>query len=273
MPKVVLLTGVSSGFGKAISEVLSKQGYIVYGKSRKLATDLAGTVKIIQADVTERQSVAKVVSLILEREGRIDILINNAGFGISGPVEQTPPEDFHLQMDINFAGYVNMIQAVLPVMRRQGGGTIVNISSIGGLMGLPYQGFYSASKYAIEGLSEALRMEIAPFNIKVIVVEPGDFNTHFTANRVHATIDASDNTYKKQFALALDAIEKDEKTGLLPELLAHKLARILQKKNPRHHYVVATASQKLAVLLKRVLPGPWFAGILASHYRITKKQS
>ena len=267
MAKVVLITGISSGFGKAISELLSTRGYIVYGFSRKQNEDLKEKIKVLQGDVTDVISVQKGVSTLIKKEGRIDILINNAGMGISGSIEDSAREDIQLQMGTNFMGCVNMIQAVLPSMRKQGSGTIVNISSIGGLMGLPYQGFYAASKFAVEGLSESLRMELNPFNIKVIVIQPGDFHTSFTANRKPVkTGDTS--AYKAQFQMTLSIIEKDEQGGLKPEFLARKLAKILQKKNPRHHYIIATLEQKFAVVLKRILPGSWFSSILSSHYGI-----
>jgi len=268
MTKIVLVTGISSGFGKATAEVLSQKGYTVYGISRKQNDDLASTIKVLKADVTDVDSVRKAVSTLVEKEGRIDILINNAGMGISGSIEDCTAEDINLQMNTNFSGYVNMIQAVLPVMRKQGGATIVNTSSIGGLMGLPYQGFYSASKFAVEGLSEALRIELKPSHIKVIVIQPGDFYTSFTANRKPVKNAGSGGAYDTQFQKTLAVIEKDEKGGLPPDFLALKLARILETKNPCHHYVIATLEQKFAVVLKRILPGSWFAGILSSHYGI-----
>jgi len=268
MAKVILITGISSGFGKAISELLSTKGYTVYGISRKQPEDLNGTIKVLQGDVTDVSSVQQAVSTLLTKEGRVDILINNAGMGISGSVEDSSSEAIHLQMSTNFMGYVNMIQAVLPAMRRQGSGTIVNISSIGGLMGLPYQGFYAASKFAVEGMSESLRMELIPFHIKVIVIQPGDFHTSFTANRKPVISDVNSSDYSAQFQKTLSLIEKDEKGGLKPEFLANKLAKILKKKNPCHSYIVATLEQKFAVVLKRILPGSLFSSILSSHYGI-----
>jgi len=268
MAKVVLITGISSGFGKAISELLPTRDYIIYGISRKQKEDLKSSVKVLQADVTDVNSVGKAISTLLAKEGRIDILINNAGMGISGSIENSSHEAIHLQMSTNFMGYVNMIQAVLPAMRKQGGATIVNISSIGGLMGLPYQGFYAASKFAVEGMSESLRMELIPFKIKVIVIQPGDFFTNFTANRKPVENSGENNAYNAQFQKTLSLIEKDEKGGLKPEYLARKLAKILGKKNPCHSYIIATLEQKFAVILKRILPGSLFSSILSSHYGI-----
>ena len=267
MKKVVFITGISSGFGKSIAEYLSQKGYVIYGTSRK-AVEGGNQINVLKVDVTDVVSVKSAIETVIEKEGRIDILINNAGMGISGPIEYSSIEDIKLQMDTNFMGMVNMIQSVLPAMRNQGSGTIVNISSIGGLMGLPYQGFYSASKFAIEGMSEALRMELKPFHIKVVVVRPGDFFTSFTSNRKIETDLKKDNSYEQQFSKTMSIIETDEGGGLKPEYLAHKLYKIIEKNNPRPAYVIATLEQKFAVVLKTLIPDSWFSGILGSHYGI-----
>jgi NAD(P)-dependent dehydrogenase (short-subunit alcohol dehydrogenase family) len=268
MTKVVLITGTSSGFGSATARLLASKGYRVYGISRRIAeTAIPGFVSL-PADVRDAGAVKQAVATLLGKEGRIDVLINNAGMGISGPVEECAPADISLQMDTNFYGYVNLIQAVLPAMRKQKSGTIINVSSIGGLMGLPYQGFYSASKFAIEGLSEGLRMELLPFGIKVVLVQPGDFSTGFTASRKPIELTVSGSEYEAQFRKTMAVIEKDEKGGLPPEKLAKKLACIVEKKNPCPSYIVSTLEQKFAVVLKRILPGTMFSGILASHYGI-----
>jgi len=267
MKKVVFITGISSGFGKSTAEYLAQKGHVVYGTSRKeIETD--NRINVLKADVTDVNSVKTAVETVLQKEGRIDILINNAGMGISGPVETALSDDIRLQMRTNFMGAVNVIQAVLPAMRKQKSGTIINISSIGGLMGLPFQGFYSASKFAIEGISEALRMELKPFNIKVVVIRPGDFFTSFTSNRKADENISGNNPYEPQFRKSMSVIETDEKGGMKPEFFARKLARIIEKKNPNSTYIISTAEQKLAVVLKRILPDALFAGILGSHYGI-----
>jgi len=267
MHKVVFITGISSGFGKCIAEILAQKGHVVYGTSRKeIETD--GRINVLKADVTDVASVKAAVETILEKEGRIDVLVNNAGMGISGPVETALIDDIRLQMRTNFMGVVNVIQAVLPAMRKQQGGTIINISSIGGLMGLPLQGFYSASKFAVEGLSEALRMELTPFHIKVVVIRPGDFSTSFTSNRkIDRNVNEA-NPYEPQFRKTMSIIEADESKGMKPEYLARKLARIIELNNPRATYIISTLEQKFAVVLKRLLPPSVFSGILGSHYGI-----
>jgi len=267
MKKVVFITGISSGFGKSTAEYLAQKGHVIYGTSRK-DIDVEDRINVLKADVTDVDSVKAAIETVLQKEGRIDILINNAGMGISGPVETALSDDIRLQMRTNFMGAVNVIQAVLPAMRKQKSGTIINISSIGGLMGLPFQGFYSASKFAIEGMSEALRMELKPFNIKVVVIRPGDFFTSFTSNRKADENISGNNPYEPQFRKSMSVIETDEKGGMKPEFFARKLARIIEKKNPGSTYILSTAEQKLAVVLKRILPDALFAGILGSHYGI-----
>ena len=186
---------------------------------------------------------------------RIDVLINNAGMHSGGPIETIPLETIKLQMDTNFLGMVNVIREVLPAMRKQGGGTIINFSSIGGLMGLPYQAFYSASKFAIEGFSEALRMEVKHFNINVVLINPGDFKTSNSSNRRNflAPTDEHD-PYHEQFLKTLAIIESDEGNGWAPEVLAKKIVKIVECKKPRQRYIIGSFEQKLAVSLKYILP-------------------
>jgi NAD(P)-dependent dehydrogenase (short-subunit alcohol dehydrogenase family) len=267
MDKIIFITGVSSGFGRETALLLAQKGYKVYGSVRRNIASLSG-VNLVKMDVTDNESVKNAVHSIVEKEGRIDVLINNAGMGISGALEETNTEELHLQINTNFYGIVNTIQAVLPFMRKQKQGTIINTSSIGGLMGLPFQGFYSASKFAIEGYSEALRMEIRQFNIKVVLINPGDFATGFTANRKLIAATESESAYKEQFAKTIAAIEKDENGGLKPIVLAQKIASIIEKKNPANRYVVASPVQKLSVVLKSLLPEKWFARMIEDYYGI-----
>ena len=171
------------------------------------------------------------------------------------------------QMDINWMGMVRFLHWVLPAMRAQGGGKIICFSSIGGLMGLPFQGLYSASKFAIEGYCEALRLETKAFGIQVVVIEPGDFATAFTAQRKSVADPAAYEVYQT-YAKSLASIEKDETTGLKPEYLAGKIAKIVCKKRPRYHYIISTLEQRLSVTLKKILPPSWFAAILGSYYKL-----
>jgi short-subunit dehydrogenase len=268
MKKVILVTGVSSGFGKQTANLLAENGHIVYGTVRKDITSL-GKVNVLKMDLMDHISIKKVVDTVLEKESKIDVLINNAGMHTGGPIETSPIEYIKLQMDTNFLGMVHLTKSVLPAMREQGGGLIINFSSIGGVMGLPFQGFYSSSKFAIEGFSEALRMELKQFNIKVILINPGDFHTSNSANRRNFLAPTGSNDpYGLQFSKTLAIIEKDESNGGAPEVLAKKIGKIIECKNPRQKYVIASLDNKLAVVLKNILPGSWFRKILEDHYGI-----
>jgi short-subunit dehydrogenase len=226
-------------------------------------------LNVIKMDLTDSGSIKNAVETVINKEGRIDVLINNAGMHTGGPIETSPPENIKIQMDTNFMGTVTLTREVLPHMRRQGGGTIITLSSIGGLMGLPFQAFYSAGKFAIEGFSEALRMEVRQFNIKVIVINPGDFCTSNSANRrKYLALSGEGDPYKEQFTKTLAVIEKDEANGWKPEVLARKLCRIIECKKPRQRYIIASFEQRLAVMLKYILPGSLFRKILEDHYGI-----
>lgn len=266
MKKVILITGASSGFGKAIAELLAERGHIVYGTSR--SPQKHPKIHFLEMDVCNPESVARGVAQIIEQEKRIDVLINNAGMGIGGSLELATQEEIQLQMVTNFGGCVNVCQKVLPYMRQQRKGRIINLSSIGGIMGLPYQGFYSASKFAIEGFSEALAAEIRGFGISVSLVEPGDFATGFTASRKNSPLTASNQDYGPSFERSLNIIEKEENGGLKPIVLAKKICHIVECRKPRLRYVVSNLEQWLSVVLKRILPGNWFVSILQSYYKV-----
>lgn len=268
MSKVILITGISTGFGRQTAQLLAKQGNSVYGTIRK-ESGVSDGINVLKMDLTNDESINKAVETVTAKEGKIDILINNAGMHTGGPIEKSAKENIKLQMDTNFIGMVHLTKKILPVMREQGGGTIINISSIGGLMGLPFQAFYSASKFAIEGFSEALRMEVRKFNIKVVVINPGDFCTNNSANRRNfLTPVISGDPYQKQFEETLSVIENDEANGWDPAVLARKLVKIVGEENPRQRYIIASFEQKLAVILKYILPGKLFLKILSDHYKI-----
>jgi NAD(P)-dependent dehydrogenase (short-subunit alcohol dehydrogenase family) len=263
---VVLITGISSGFGLETARLLSQEGHTVYGTVRREVEPLP-QVHYLKVDVRDPEAVKEAVSQVIHQEGRIDVLVNNAGMGLGGPLEFATEEEVREQMDANFMGLVHFVKAVLPYMRKQGSGKIIALSSIGGLMGLPFQGFYSASKFAIEGYCEALRLETRKMGITVVVVRPGDFSTGFTASRKKTANEEALKAYKT-YAESMGKIEHDETGGLKPQVLAQKISKIIRKKNPRHGYVVASFEQRLSVFLKRILPAKWFALILGSYYKL-----
>lgn len=264
--KVILITGISSGFGRAMAARLSSEGHKVYGTYRRETERIPGVV-YIRAEVTSEAEVEAAVSRVAAAEGRIDVFISNAGMGIGGPLELCSIDDALRQMDVNWAGTVRFLHFVLPVMRRCSGGTVICMSSIGGRMGLPYQGLYSASKFAIEGYCEALRMEVKKLGIKVVVLEPGDFATGFTAQRKSVGTEEAAALYPG-YARTLASIEKDETTGLKPEYLARKVSAIIAKRHPSQRYIIATGLQKLSVLIKGILPAGLFTRILSLYYKV-----
>ena len=263
---IIFITGISSGFGLETAKLLAAEGHTVYGTVRREVEHLPN-INYLNVDVRDAASIQKAIDYIIEKEHRIDVLINNAGMGIGGPIEFATEEDVRLQMDTNFMGLVHCAKAVLPYMRQQKSGRIIALSSIGGVMGLPFQGFYSASKFAIEGYCEALRLETRSLGIKVVVLRPGDFATKFTASRKKILNEESSKVYKT-YAESMSKIEHDENGGLQPIFLAKKISHIIRLRNPRHGYVVASFEQKLSVLLKRLLPSKWFADILGSYYKM-----
>lgn len=263
---VILVTGISSGFGLETARVLAAAGHTVYGTVRRELPHEAG-IHYLNVDVRNMDQVTAAVNTIIAEQGHIDVLVNNAGMGIGGPIEFAPMEDVQNQMDINFLGLVRMVKAVLPHMRERKSGRIIALSSIGGLMGLPYQGYYSASKFAIEGFCEALRLEVRPNNIKVVVVEPGDFHTGFTSKRKKEADPAALAAYPG-YADSMASIEKDETTGLTPDVLARRILRIVESGNPSYNYIVSTFVQRLSVTLKAILPAKLFSRILGSYYKL-----
>ncbi|NNC70046.1 MAG: SDR family oxidoreductase, partial [Flavobacteriaceae bacterium] len=185
MSKVVLITGASSGIGKSIAEYLTEKGMIVYGTSRNPDKVAPVNFQLFPLDVTDSTSISKAIDELITKEGKLDVLINNAGMGITGPLEETPTQEMRRVFETNFFGAIEVIKNVLPHMRKQQSGLIINITSIAGYMGLPFRGIYSSTKGALELVSEAVRMEVKQFGIKVVNVAPGDFATNIAAGRYH----------------------------------------------------------------------------------------
>lgn len=263
--KVILITGTSSGIGKASAEYLAQQGHTVFGTSRYPGSyPKPNDYTILQMDVTDDTSIQNAINQIIEKEGKIDVLINNAGFGIAGAIEHTLIDKAKEQFETNFFGTVRLIKSVLPIMRKQDYGLIINISSIGGVIGLPYQSMYSASKFAIEGLTESLYKELCSSKVQITMIEPGDFKTSFTEKRdIPKTAAKSTN-----FQNTLKIIENDENSGQDPIMIGKLLNKIINKSNPRLRYTVGAFDQKLASLLKRLLPNRLFDWIIMKHYQV-----
>ncbi|UII79291.1 SDR family oxidoreductase [Flagellimonas sp. CMM7] len=266
--KVVLITGGSSGIGKSIGTYLTSKGFKVYGTTRnpKKYPDF-DAFELLQLDVRLPESIQKTVSEIIFKEGKLDVLVNNAGVGITGPIEETPHEEILNVFDINFHGPVHVMKAVLPQMRKQGGGKVINITSIAGYMGLPYRGYYSAAKGALGILTEALNMEVKDFGISISNLAPGDFATNIAAGRYHAPV-TEDSAYQKPYQKTLDLINEHVDSAGDPIQVAEKVYAIIQKRNPKIHYPVGEFTQRLSLFLKKILPDKLYEKLLLNHYKL-----
>lgn len=265
---VVLITGASSGLGRATAEHLHEHGYRVYGTSRKPEAAPELPFPLLQVDVADEASVRQAVEHIVTQEGRLDVVVNNAGYGIAGAVEETTPEEAMRQLDVNLLGVLRVCRAALPVMRRQGSGLILNVSSLGGRVGLPFQGWYSASKFALEGLTEALRMEVAPFGVRVALLEPGDFRTGFTAQRQWTAESMEASPYEERARRCVGVMEADEQSGAHPEQAARLIRRIIETPRPKVRYTVGPLAQRAMIALRPFIPGRLFEWGIRKYYRL-----
>ncbi len=267
MNKVVLITGGSSGIGKAIGEFLFHKGFTVYGTSRNPEKITNSLFPLIALDVRNSESITSAVAKVMAISGRIDVLINNAGVGITGPIEETPTQEMKNNFDTNFFGPLEVIKAVLPQMRYQNSGLIINITSIAGYMGLPYRGIYSASKAALEIVTEAINIEVKPFGINVTNVAPGEFATDIASHRYHAPI-MEGSVYEVPYKNTLEMMNNHMHTGDDPTKMAMEIYCIIQSKNPKIHYKVGAFMQKFSIVLKRILPDKVYEKMLMNHYKI-----
>ena len=264
MSKVVFITGASSGLGLAIAEYLSKNGHIVYGTSRKSILP-AGDVKMLVADVTDQESLERAIAKIIAERGRLDVVVNNAGLGIASPVETAPIQDVQRVLDTNVTGVLRVIQTVAPIMRLQKSGLIINISSIGSEIGLPYRGIYSASKAAVDRLTEALRTELAPFGVQACTIQPGGVQTDINKNRLRVEL-PEESVYRESFDRSYDLINQSVEKGMEANEFGKLVLHIIQQKKVKALYRLGNKTEKLSVLLKRILPAHTFEKMIRKHY-------
>lgn len=266
--EVVLITGGASGLGKATGQYLASLGYRVYGTARNPEKypgfDL---FPLLQMDVRQTASVEAAVGELIRREGHVDVLINNAGVGITGPLEETPLEAAADAFETNLYGPLRVIRAVLPHMREQHKGFILNITSVAGYMGLPYRGFYSASKGALGIITEAYRMEIREFGLRMANLAPGDFATNIAAGRYHCPV-LEGSPYREPYGRTLGLMDEHVASGKDPALLARKVYRILRHRHPKVHYTAGGFLQRLSLVLKRILPDKIYERLLLNHYKL-----
>jgi len=273
--KIVLITGASSGIGKACAHYLSENGHIVYGTSRNVPVDgiaqptgQGKSFTMLRMDVRDTISVENAIDTILKKEGRIDVAVNNAGISIQGAVEDMSVDEFKQEFETNLFGPIRVCQAALPIMREQGSGYIVNISSLAGQIGIPFDGGYSATKFALEGLTETLRVEVKPFGIKVVLIEPGDINTNMSSHSLKAANALKNPTYQERFKRAALATQENEKNGSSPETIAILLEKIINDPSPRLRYVGGSALDKTTLILKKLIPPKLFEYLVMKTYNI-----
>jgi NAD(P)-dependent dehydrogenase (short-subunit alcohol dehydrogenase family) len=262
MTKIVLITGASRGIGRATARQLLETGYTVYGTSRRPAQAEIDGIHMLALDVTDEESVRECVAQVQAEAGRIDVLINNAGYDIYGAAEDTTFEELVAQMDTNFYGVVRVTQAVLPLMRAQGGGKIINMSSIGGLVALPFNSAYAASKFALEGYSESLRYELLPFGIYVSLVEPGQVRTETLDESIistqQSTVYPNDRITERARADGVTA-------SLRPEQVAKAVLDIVQRERPGLRYAPGTQTRYVNAL-RRWLPWQLYEGFMMRQF-------
>ncbi len=268
--KVVLVTGASSGIGRAIADLLHARGHRVYGTSRRPEAHTAPW-RLVAMDVIDDASVLAAVTTVLAEAGRIDVLVNNAGLVVSGAVEDTSIAEARRSFETNVLGPMRVAKAVLPGMRERRSGLIVNVGSLAGRIGMPFQGIYSATKFALEGLTEALRQEVAGFGIAVTLVAPGDTATPVVENRVRATA-ATDpaSPYAADFARVLAMYEKDEKAGAPVGGVAALVAALVEARRAGARRVVGPAPQRVLVAARNVVPGPIFRWGMSLYFGLKR---
>jgi NAD(P)-dependent dehydrogenase (short-subunit alcohol dehydrogenase family) len=268
--KVVLVSGVSSGNGQAIARLLAQKGFIVFGTSRNPSDGekLSG-MEVLPLDVRSEDSVQTCVNSVLTKAGRLDILINNAGYMLAGAIEETSIEEAKSQFETNFFGVMWMIKAILPLMRQQRSGQIINIGSVVGLTPVPFWGVYSASKSAVEGYTEILRHEVRPFNIRVSLVEPGFIKTSIAHNRQYAANRIPD--YDPWRQRTYDAFRQYEAKAPEPTLVAECVLRIIESESPKLRYRVGRDAT-LITRLRRFLPAALFEWVVRDYFHLDAKK-
>lgn len=263
MSKVILITGTSSGFGKSIAEKLHSSGFIVIGTSRN-ASSINSEFNTLNLDINNYEEAKEIVSQIIRKYGKIDILINNAGINITGPLELINIDDVKKVFNTNFFSQLNLIQNVLPYMRSNKSGLIINITSIAGYLGLPYWGAYCASKASFKMLAESLNIELKKHNINVVNIAPGDYKTEILNNRKD-TYNPENSPYFVHYGNIISSVDKKMSHGRDPIEVANLVLKIINQKKPKINYLVGGFLEK-KISLKSLLPDKFFQKIIMKLY-------
>src|SRR5690554_2724460 len=271
MKKTILITGASAGIGKATAIYLAQNGYNVYGAARRTEkmNELKNFgIKPIALDVTKDDSVTTCINQILNEAGSIDILVNNAGFGSYGAIEDVSMEEARYQLEVNVFGAMRLTQLVLPKMRENKYGKIVNISSVGGKSAFPFGGWYHASKFALEALSDSMRNEVRKFGIDVIVVEPRTTKSEWGDIAFDSLLKVSGNTvYKDMAAKTHQAFTRASNNIPEPIVIAKLIRKGIEAKNPRTRYVGAETASKAVLILGKILPDKLMDKVIMSQLK------
>jgi short-subunit dehydrogenase len=263
-PRVVLITGASSGFGRTTASLLAGRGFRVFGTSRRPASADGDGFEMLPLDVDADESAEACVRTVIQRAGRLDVLVNSAGYVLAGGIEETSVAEAKAQFETNFFGAVRMVNAVLPLMRGQKSGQIINIGSLAATLPVPFEGFYAATKAALVAYSEVLRSEVKAFNIKVSIVEPGFFKTNL-ANASRRG-DRPIEDYREMRKRALSRLVEHIEGGDDPKLVAETIVGIIQSNSPRLRYPIG--KEKRYVRLRAIVPGSMFESSIRKHWRL-----
>lgn len=267
--QVILVTGATSGIGEAIATLLYKEGHKVYGTGRSVSKLKNFSYPLLKMDINSIESVVTAIQELILKEGRVDVLVNNAGMGLAGAVEETSDEDVVKILDTNVVGLHRTCTAVLPHMRKQRFGKIINIGSMGGMIGLPFRSYYCASKFATEGFSEALSMEVKQFGVKVVLVQPGDMKTKINLNRVE-TESAVTSPYYESYNYVRNKFSNAVEAASEPIVIAKIVNRIINKKSPAFRYKKGAFFENFSHAVKRIVPFRWFETFVTMYYKMNK---
>jgi NAD(P)-dependent dehydrogenase (short-subunit alcohol dehydrogenase family) len=265
-PRVVLITGASSGIGLACALHLQQRGYTVFGANRHPREN--APFATLRMDVTDEQSVQDGIAAIVSQVGRLDVVVNCAGFSSVGAVEDHSLAEAREQLETNFFGRLRVCRTALPVMRQQGSGHIVNIGSIGGMLGMPFQGLYSAAEFAVTGLTEALRFEARSFGVHVTLIRAGDANTENTIHRYHVRAAQQDSVYATHFRTTLNIMEQDERDGIKPDKIARLVEKIITSRSPRGVYTIGPIFEVFTAYARPFVPARFFEWCVRKYYRL-----